>query len=123
MMLILFQVYVHQTFRRLGPPPGVIKIYWNFMAVQVCIQLGVYTLAVAAGLFLDQLVNGPISVYTDRRALYLALCIGTLVFFVPYLLSVCIILQVTHFHMLMHMSPHRAGMVSDARASGSRRFS
>ncbi|VDC03870.1 unnamed protein product [Peniophora sp. CBMAI 1063] len=83
----LSKVYVHQTFRRLGPPPGVIKVYWNFMAVQVCIQLGVYTLAVAAGLFLDQLVNGPISVYTDRRALYLALCIGTLVFFIPYCLS------------------------------------
>ena len=122
-MLILFQVYVHQTFRRLGPPPGVIKIYWNFMAVQVCIQLGVYTLAVAAGLFLDQLVNGPISVYPDRRALYLALCIGTLVFFVPYLLSVRVILQAGHLRVLTHASLHRAGTASDARASGSRRFS
>ncbi|KAI0317046.1 hypothetical protein OF83DRAFT_1172322 [Amylostereum chailletii] len=83
----LSSVYHHQTFRRLGPPSGVIMVYWIFMAVQVFLQLSVFFLVVALSLFLDQLLNGVIATLSDYTPLYLALCIGTIILLVPWFIA------------------------------------
>jgi hypothetical protein len=53
----LFQTYNSEAFTCVGAPKAITNMYKYFLALQVCVQLEVFVLSTAAGLWADQLFN------------------------------------------------------------------
>ncbi|KAI0063019.1 hypothetical protein BV25DRAFT_1915747 [Artomyces pyxidatus] len=86
----LIRVYQTHTFNRAGPPGGIIKIYRTplvqyFLAVLVSLQLSVFFLLVAMGLWVDQLLNSTIEHLSSHTAVYDAAFISTTVLLIPWI--------------------------------------
>jgi len=85
----LIKVYGANTFNRVGAPPAIIRIYNYFLATFVSFQVSALLLISTICLWLDQIVNrdNAMSGFTFHRNLYIALCIFTLVFLIPWIAS------------------------------------
>lgn len=80
----LYKIYNTQTFKSIGPPKEILRMYRFFLAFFVCLQLSVFFLVAATSLWIDQLLKGAISSLTRQTAVYLALFIISTVILVPW---------------------------------------
>ncbi|KAJ7938181.1 hypothetical protein B0H13DRAFT_1941907 [Mycena leptocephala] len=81
----LLKVYNAQSFRRVGAPEHVIRIYKYFMAVQAVLQLEVFVLVTATSLWVDVLATTAISLISAHTPIYNALNIATAVLVIPWI--------------------------------------
>jgi len=82
----LLKVYNAQSFKRVGAPAHITHIYKFFMAVEACLQLEVFVLMAATGLWIDVLVNTAIHYISDHTKVYYALIISTAILVLPWLI-------------------------------------
>ncbi|KAL4259336.1 hypothetical protein AB1N83_009788 [Pleurotus pulmonarius] len=81
----LVKRYNQQSFKCMGPPQAIVKIYRFFMAVLVSLQLGTLFLVAAMGLWTDQMFNTAIGHTSQFIEVYEALIIGTTVLLLPWI--------------------------------------
>ncbi|TCD64570.1 hypothetical protein EIP91_003897 [Steccherinum ochraceum] len=84
MAWFLIKMYNIQTFKRVGPPNEVVRIYRVFLTLRVALHLSLFLITAVMGLWVDQLMSGPIAAISSRTGLYNALVIFTLVTLVPW---------------------------------------
>jgi hypothetical protein len=82
----LYKVYRTQTFRRVGPPKNVLRMYKYFLAVLVSIQLSIFILVNAMALWVDQLLHGVIKKLSSHTTVYDGTFILTTVLLIPWLM-------------------------------------
>ncbi|KAI9459849.1 hypothetical protein BJY52DRAFT_1186165 [Lactarius psammicola] len=82
----LYKVYRTHTFRRVGPPQNVLRMYAYFLAVLVSIQLSIFVLVNAMALWVDQLLHGAIKELSSHTPVYNATFIFTTVLLIPWLM-------------------------------------
>ncbi|KAJ7468592.1 hypothetical protein FB451DRAFT_1479997 [Mycena latifolia] len=81
----LLKVYNAQSFKRVGAPAHIIRIYKFFMAIQACLQLEVFVLVAATSLWVDVLVNTAIREISAHTTVYDALIIATTTLVLPWI--------------------------------------
>jgi len=81
----LLRAYNAETFAYVGAPKAITKLYKYFLALQVCLQLEVFVLLTAAGLWADQLFNTYIHEITVFTQLYEALILCYAILIGPWL--------------------------------------
>ncbi|KAJ8495475.1 hypothetical protein ONZ45_g12845 [Pleurotus djamor] len=81
----LVKRYNQQSFKCMGPPPSIVRIYRFFMAVLVCLHLATFFLVVAMSLWTDQMFNTAIGRTSEHIPVYQALVIGTTVLLLPWI--------------------------------------
>ncbi|TCD71409.1 hypothetical protein EIP91_010115 [Steccherinum ochraceum] len=84
MAWLLIKMYSIQTFKRVGPPNKVVRIYRVFLTLRVALHLSLFLMTAAMGLWADQLISGPIEAISSRTGLYNALFIFTVVTLAPW---------------------------------------
>jgi hypothetical protein len=97
-------MYSTQTFKSIGPPKEILRIYrvsitqcvrfmkyiftiavqQFFLAFFVCLQLSVFWLVAAMALWIDELVYGTMALFSSNTAIYLALFIVTVCILLPW---------------------------------------
>lgn len=82
----LLRTYNAEAFTCVGAPKAITKLYKYFLALQVCLQLEVFVLLTAAGLWADQLFKTYISAITAFSKLYEALILCYAILIGPWLL-------------------------------------
>ncbi|KAI0289663.1 hypothetical protein BC826DRAFT_1106893 [Russula brevipes] len=82
----LYKMYRTHTFRRVGPPKDVLRMYAYFLAVLVSIQLSLFMMVNAMALWIDQLLHGAIKKLSLHTDVYSGTFIVTLVLLVPWLM-------------------------------------
>ncbi|KAH9003904.1 hypothetical protein EDB86DRAFT_3073024 [Lactarius hatsudake] len=82
----LYKLYRTHTFRRVGPPKNVLRMYGYFLAVLVSIQLSTFTLVNAMALWVDQLLHGAIKDLSLHTPVYNGTFILTIVLLIPWLM-------------------------------------
>ncbi|KAH9052036.1 hypothetical protein EDB83DRAFT_2621313 [Lactarius deliciosus] len=82
----LYKLYRTHTFRRVGPPKNVLRMYGYFLAVLVSIQLSTFTLVNAMALWVDQLLHGAIRDISLHTPVYNGTFILTVVLLIPWLM-------------------------------------
>jgi hypothetical protein len=82
----LLRTYNAEAFTCVGAPKAITKLYKYFLALQVCLQLEVFVLLTAAGLWADQLFNTYIHAITVYSSLYEALILCYAILIGPWLL-------------------------------------
>jgi hypothetical protein len=82
----LYKVYRTHTFRRVGPPKNVLRMYAYFLAVLVSIQLSIFVLVNAMALWVDQLLHGVIKNLSLHTTVYDGTFILTTVLLIPWLI-------------------------------------
>ncbi|KAJ6468964.1 hypothetical protein DFH09DRAFT_1344995 [Mycena vulgaris] len=93
----LLKVYNAQSFKRVGAPAHVTRIYKFFMAVQACLQLEVFVLVAATSLWVDVLLTTAIREISAHTAVYDALIIGTAVCVIPWIVLMVSFLGLSFF--------------------------
>ncbi|KAJ7442139.1 hypothetical protein B0H11DRAFT_495803 [Mycena galericulata] len=81
----LLKVYNARSFKRVGAPAHITRIYKFFMAIEACLQLEVFVLMAATGLWIDVLINTGIRLISTHTALYDALIISTSLLVLPWI--------------------------------------
>ncbi|KZT24929.1 hypothetical protein NEOLEDRAFT_1134125 [Neolentinus lepideus HHB14362 ss-1] len=81
----LVKDYASHSFKRVGPPAAIVRIYGFFLAVFVCMQLLVFFLSAAMGLWVDQLFNGDIARISSHTTIYEGLFLFTTIILIPWL--------------------------------------
>ncbi|ETW79910.1 hypothetical protein HETIRDRAFT_386468 [Heterobasidion irregulare TC 32-1] len=81
----LLKVYNAQTFKRVGPPTTIIRVYRYYLTSLVCLQLSVFFLVVAMSLWVDQLLNSAIKEISEHTDIYIALFTTTTVLLLPWI--------------------------------------
>ncbi|OBZ79913.1 hypothetical protein A0H81_00460 [Grifola frondosa] len=81
----LLKSFGWQTFKRVGASRTINRVYNEVLMLSIAIQLALYFIAVAAGVWLDQIYNGSIGHLTTEPTLFKALMITVLVLLVPWL--------------------------------------
>jgi len=82
----LYKVYRTHTFRRVGPPKDVLRMYAYFLAVLVSIQLSIFILVNAMALWVDQLLHGVIKRLSSHTTVYDGTFILTTLLLIPWLM-------------------------------------
>jgi len=81
----LYKIYRTHTFRRVGPPKDVLRMYAYVLAVLVSIQVSVFILVNAMSLWVDQLLHGPIHELSSHTVVYKGTFITTTMLLIPWL--------------------------------------
>jgi len=81
----LLKLYNAESFKHVGPPEHINRIYKFFMAVQACLQMEVFVLVTATSLWVDVLANTAISKISAHTTVYDALIIATTVLVLPWI--------------------------------------
>jgi len=82
----LYRVYRKHTFRRIGPPKDILRMYAYFLAVLVCIQLSVFILVNGMALWVDQLLHSALKELSGHTVVYDGTFITTTLLLVPWLM-------------------------------------
>jgi len=82
----LYKTYRTNTFRRVGPPKNVLRMYRYFLAVLVSIELSVFILVNTMALWIDQLLHGVIKQLSSHTVVYDGTFIITAVLLIPWLM-------------------------------------
>ncbi|KAJ3992836.1 hypothetical protein F5050DRAFT_1897700 [Lentinula boryana] len=82
----LYRTYNAQVFTYVGAPKAITDLYKYFLALQTTLQLELFVLLTAAGLWTSQLFNSYITTISKHTPIYEALVIVYGVFIVPWLL-------------------------------------
>ncbi|THH29296.1 hypothetical protein EUX98_g4895 [Antrodiella citrinella] len=80
----LIKTYNVQTFKRVGPPEKVVRIYRLFLTLAVALHLALFLTIAAMGLWANQLLSGPISAISTHTSIYDTLLIFTIVTLAPW---------------------------------------
>jgi len=80
----LFKCFGWQTFKRVGASLTINRIYKLVLILSIVLQLSLFFMAAAVGLWIDSLMNGVASVHADHRTLYRITSIATIVLLVPW---------------------------------------
>ncbi|KAJ3978437.1 hypothetical protein F5890DRAFT_1479361, partial [Lentinula detonsa] len=83
----LYRTYNAQVFTYVGAPKAITDLYKYFLALQVTLQLELFVLLTAAGLWTSQLFNSYITNISKHTPIYEALVIVYGVLIVPWLLT------------------------------------
>ncbi|KAJ7160793.1 hypothetical protein C8R46DRAFT_1353541 [Mycena filopes] len=81
----LLKVYNAQSFKRVGAPEHVIRLYKYFMAVQAVLQLEVFVLVAATSLWVAVLTGTGITKISQHNTVYIGLIIATTVLVLPWI--------------------------------------
>ncbi|KAF9821816.1 hypothetical protein IEO21_00246 [Rhodonia placenta] len=81
----LIKSFGWQTFKRVGASRTINRIYNVVLVLSISIQVALFFIAVAASLWLDQLINGKIGHMTSNKTLFEAIDIAVLVVLIPWL--------------------------------------
>jgi hypothetical protein len=81
----LLKTYKTHSFKSLGAPPKIIRIYKYFMAVLVCLQLGVFVLVTSMALWVNQLMTTAIAKLSLHTAIYDAVFLFTTILLIPWI--------------------------------------
>jgi len=81
----LIKLYKVRTFKTVGPPPDVMRFYKFYMAFFVCLQLAVFWMLLAMGLWINELINGNIHLMSAHTTTYVGMFIGSTVVLIPWL--------------------------------------
>jgi hypothetical protein len=81
----LLKVYNAQSFKCVGAPRHIVRIYKFFMAILACLQLEVFVLVVAMALWVEKLTNSPMATYSWHTTVYQGLFIFTTVVLIPWI--------------------------------------
>ncbi|KII83848.1 hypothetical protein PLICRDRAFT_58289 [Plicaturopsis crispa FD-325 SS-3] len=82
----LLKVSSSRTFKRVGAPPEIMRIYHYFLAVFVCLQLSGFLLMTAMGLWIDQLFNTGVAYISRHTTIYIAAFLFTTITLVPWIM-------------------------------------
>ncbi|KII83846.1 hypothetical protein PLICRDRAFT_147929 [Plicaturopsis crispa FD-325 SS-3] len=82
----LLKVYTEHTFKRVGPPPNIMRIYRYFLAIFVCLQLSGFLLVTAMGLWIDQLFNTAVAFISTHTTIYIASFLFTAILLIPWVI-------------------------------------
>ncbi|KAH8101293.1 hypothetical protein BXZ70DRAFT_121848 [Cristinia sonorae] len=80
----LIKAFNNQTFKRVGPPESVVRVYRFFLAHAVALHLSLFLMTAAMGLWADQLHTGPIANISTHTKIYNALFIFTVITLAPW---------------------------------------
>jgi len=83
----LFKLYSTHTFKSIGPPKEIIRIYRFFLAFLVCLQVSIFCIVAATSLWIDEFRNGAIGLLSTRT--------GTGITIAQFVISTTIILPWT----------------------------
>ncbi|KAH9937396.1 uncharacterized protein B0H18DRAFT_867070 [Fomitopsis serialis] len=81
----LIKSFGWQTFKRVGASRTINRIYNVVLLLSISIQVALFFIAVTAGLWIDQLINGYIGCLTDHALAFKVIDIVVLAFLVPWL--------------------------------------
>ncbi|KAF9446545.1 hypothetical protein P691DRAFT_733061 [Macrolepiota fuliginosa MF-IS2] len=81
----LLRTYNAQAMRYVGAPEHVNRIHKLFLAVLSCLQLGVFVLVTAMGLWVDVLRNTAIHGISTHTSIYLGATITTSIILIPWI--------------------------------------
>jgi len=81
----LIKSFGWQTFKRVGASRTINRIYNVVLLLSIAIQVALFFIAVTAGLWIDQLINGYIGCLTDHALAFKVIDIVVLTFLVPWL--------------------------------------
>lgn len=81
----LIKSFGWQTFKRVGASRTINRIYNVVLVLSISIQVALFFIAVAASLWLDQLINGKIGHMTSNKTLFEAIDIAVLAVLIPWL--------------------------------------
>jgi len=81
----LVKAFGWQTFKRIGASFAINRIYTLVLALSIAIQLSVFFIGADVALWIDQLYNGNVAMYTEHRSLWAGVYIGVLVVLFPWL--------------------------------------
>ncbi|KAJ7239978.1 hypothetical protein B0H12DRAFT_1024935, partial [Mycena haematopus] len=81
----LLKVFNAQSFKRVGAPEHVLRIYKYFMAVQAVLQLEVFMLIAATSQWATVLTGTAISLISAHTKIYDALIIATAILVIPWI--------------------------------------
>jgi len=82
---MLLKIYNAQTFKSIGPPKEIVRIYRFFQMFFVCLQLSVFCLVTAMALWINELVNGAIALISMHTTAYLGVFIASTILLVPWI--------------------------------------
>ncbi|OBZ75026.1 hypothetical protein A0H81_05299 [Grifola frondosa] len=75
----IVKAYSGSTFRRVGPPPSVMRLYKFFLVHSMLVQLSLFFTVTAVSLWMDQLINSEIALLSRQTPVYDALFIFTII--------------------------------------------
>ncbi|KAJ7058120.1 hypothetical protein C8F01DRAFT_308126 [Mycena amicta] len=81
----LLRLYNAGSFKRVGAPAHINRIYKFFMAIQACLQMEVFVLVAATSLWIDVLSGTAIRDISAHTTVYDALIIATTVLVLPWI--------------------------------------
>jgi len=81
----IFRMYDAQTYKNIGPPPGIIQIHRVFLAFFVCIQLSIFYLVIEMALWISELMHGTAAIVSTSIGVYRGLSIATTSLLIPWL--------------------------------------
>jgi len=81
----LTKVYNNQSFKTVGAPEHVMKLYKFFHGLQACLILEVFVIAAAMALWADQFLNSYIGTLSEHTKIYVTGFIATGVLLLPWL--------------------------------------
>ncbi|TFY71140.1 hypothetical protein EVG20_g1872 [Dentipellis fragilis] len=82
----LIKTYGWQTFKRIGASFTINRVYKLVLSLSIAIQLSLFFIVAAVGLWIDQICNGFIGHLAHKSTLYKVLLIIVLVLLVPWLI-------------------------------------
>ncbi|KZT05262.1 uncharacterized protein LAESUDRAFT_236634 [Laetiporus sulphureus 93-53] len=83
----LIKTFSTFTFRRVGPPRPIVRIYRLFLAMSVLLQLCAYFLITATAMWISWLFHGAIGRISTHNALYEGLFIATIISILPWIIT------------------------------------
>jgi hypothetical protein len=81
----LLKTYNAQSFKCVGAPKHIVRIYKFFMAVMACLQLEVFALSAAMALWVDKLTNSAVGIYSEYTTAYQVLFISSTIVLIPWI--------------------------------------
>ncbi|KAH9835844.1 uncharacterized protein C8Q71DRAFT_763703 [Rhodofomes roseus] len=81
----LIKSFGWQTFKRVGASRTINRIYNVVLLLSISIQVALFFIAVTAGLWIDQLINGYIACHTDHALAFKVVDVVVLAILVPWL--------------------------------------
>ncbi|KAI0072174.1 hypothetical protein K474DRAFT_1729343 [Panus rudis PR-1116 ss-1] len=80
----LMKTFQAQTFKHVGPPESIIHIYHRLLAISGCFHLSVFLILTTVGLWADQLLNGALAAISEKKNLYNAVWLFTVLTLIPW---------------------------------------
>ncbi|KAJ3543147.1 hypothetical protein NM688_g5893 [Phlebia brevispora] len=81
----LIRSFNEHTFKRVGPPPDVVRLYRYMLTVCVCLHMCLYLTVTSMGLWAEQLLHSAVAAISSHTRVYLALFVFIIVTLLPWI--------------------------------------